>query len=175
MGLLKQHGNQSGVNARKVRDAIADRGRTVGPRPASVLGSSRFRRLKISLGIGATGSSFRTRASHWSHAVFMPVAARPVGRLPPSFVPDQQLEPGFGDVPTLSDTSSTVQSSSSSGLVARPFPRDGPQSGADGLLPLAQPPQRSPQGLKARSGPLSLSRRQDRPPSTSAAASFARP
>ena len=35
----------------------------------------------------------------WVHAVFMPVAARPVGRLPPSFVPGQQLEPGFGDVP----------------------------------------------------------------------------
>jgi hypothetical protein len=32
----------------------------------------------------------------------MPVAARPVGRLPPSFVAGQQLEPGFGDVPTLS-------------------------------------------------------------------------
>jgi len=46
--------------------------------------------------------TFRTRASHWSHAVFMPVAARPVGRLLPSFVPGQQLEPGFGDVPTLS-------------------------------------------------------------------------
>ena len=46
--------------------------------------------------------TFRTRASRWSHAVFMPVAARPVGRLPPSFVPGQQLEPGFGDVPTLS-------------------------------------------------------------------------
>src|SRR6516162_6208238 len=46
--------------------------------------------------------TFRTRASRWSHAVFMPVAARPVGRLPPSFVPDQQLESGFGDVPTLS-------------------------------------------------------------------------
>src|SRR3954451_23694725 len=29
--------------------------------------------------------TFRTRASRWSHAVFMPVAARPVGRLPPSF------------------------------------------------------------------------------------------
>src|SRR3954454_1856046 len=46
--------------------------------------------------------TFRTRASRWSHAVFMPVAARPVGRLPPSFVPGQRLEPGFGDVPTLS-------------------------------------------------------------------------
>src|SRR4051794_8069542 len=32
----------------------------------------------------------------------MPVAARPVGRLPPSFVAGQQREPGFGDVPTLS-------------------------------------------------------------------------
>src|SRR4051812_28897691 len=32
----------------------------------------------------------------------MPVAAQPVGRLPLSFVPDQRLEPGFGDVPTLS-------------------------------------------------------------------------
>src|SRR3954467_15874478 len=32
----------------------------------------------------------------------MPVAARPVSRLPPSFVPDQRLEPGFGDVPPLS-------------------------------------------------------------------------
>jgi hypothetical protein len=30
------------------------------------------------------------------------VATRPVSRRPPSFVPGQQLEPGFGDVPTLS-------------------------------------------------------------------------
>src|SRR5208337_3129599 len=29
-------------------------------------------------------TTFRTRASRWSHAVFMPVAARPVGRLPPN-------------------------------------------------------------------------------------------
>src|SRR3954451_20690435 len=46
--------------------------------------------------------TFRTRASRWSHAVVMPVAARPVGRLPPSFGAGQQREPGFGDVPTLS-------------------------------------------------------------------------
>src|SRR4051794_33110294 len=46
--------------------------------------------------------TFRTRASRWSHAVFMPVAARPVSRLPPSFGAGQQREPGFGDVPTLS-------------------------------------------------------------------------
>jgi hypothetical protein len=45
--------------------------------------------------------TFRTRASRWSHAVFMPVAARPVGRLPPSFVPVQQLESGFGDAPEI--------------------------------------------------------------------------
>src|ERR1044072_6578128 len=32
----------------------------------------------------------------------MPVAARPVGRLPPTFVAGQPREPGFGDVPGLS-------------------------------------------------------------------------
>jgi len=46
--------------------------------------------------------TFRTRASRWPHAAFMPVAARTVGRHPPSFLPDQRLEPGFGDIPTLS-------------------------------------------------------------------------
>jgi len=46
--------------------------------------------------------SFPAPVPNATHAVFMPFAARPVGRLPPSFVPDQQLEPGFGDVPTLS-------------------------------------------------------------------------
>src|SRR5260370_37301829 len=46
--------------------------------------------------------TFRTRASHWPHAVFMPVTARTVSRHPPSFIPGQQLEPGFGDIPTLS-------------------------------------------------------------------------
>ena len=46
--------------------------------------------------------TFHTRASRWSHAVFMPVAARPVSRHPPSSIPDQRLESGFGDVPTLS-------------------------------------------------------------------------
>ena len=70
--------------------------------PASVLGSLRVCRLEVSLGIGAQVPTFRTRASRWSHAVSMPVAARPVGRLPPSFVPDQQWEPGFGDVCTVS-------------------------------------------------------------------------
>src|SRR5262245_19414474 len=37
-----------------------------------------------------------------SPVCFMPVATRTVGRHPPSFVPDQQLEPGFDDIPTLS-------------------------------------------------------------------------
>ena len=46
--------------------------------------------------------TFHTRAVHWPHAVFMPVAARTVGRHPPSFIPGQRLEPGFGDIPTLS-------------------------------------------------------------------------
>ena len=46
--------------------------------------------------------TFHTRASRWSLAVLMPVAARTVGRHPPSFIPGQQLEPGFDDIPTLS-------------------------------------------------------------------------
>ena len=46
--------------------------------------------------------TFHTRASHWSHAVSMPVAARPVSRHPPSFVPGQRLEPGFDNILTLS-------------------------------------------------------------------------
>ncbi len=46
--------------------------------------------------------TFHTGASRWSHAIFMPVAARTVSRHPPNFVPGQRLEPGFGDIPTLS-------------------------------------------------------------------------
>ena len=46
--------------------------------------------------------TFHTGASRWSHAVFMPVAARTVSRRPPNFVPGQRLEPGFGDILTLS-------------------------------------------------------------------------
>jgi len=46
--------------------------------------------------------TFHTRASHWSHAVFMPVATQTVGRHPLSSIPGQQLEPGFDDIPTLS-------------------------------------------------------------------------
>ncbi len=53
--------------------------------------------------------SHRTAGSHVPHrslnrtrAAFVPVTARAVDRCPPSFIPDQQLEPGFDDVPTLS-------------------------------------------------------------------------
>ena len=48
------------------------------------------------------GSHVPHKSLRWAHAAFMPVIARAVGRLPPSFVPGQQLEPGFDDVPTLS-------------------------------------------------------------------------
>src|SRR5262245_58788319 len=68
------------------------------PRPATC----QNRRLKLSTIKGALHPTFRTRASRWPHAVFMPVTTRTVGRHPPSFFPGQQLEPGFGDVPTLS-------------------------------------------------------------------------
>src|SRR3954467_7190397 len=74
--------------------------------------------------------TFRTRASRWSHAVFMPVAARPVGRLPPSFVAGQQREPGFGDVPRLSTrqqrfTHIRLTSAHLTGLIP-PFPQRSP-------------------------------------------------
>jgi hypothetical protein len=71
-------------------------------RPALVLGSLRVYRLEVSLSIAAQVPTFRTKASRWPHAVFMPVAARSVGRRLPSSVPGQRLEPGFGNVPTLS-------------------------------------------------------------------------
>ena len=46
--------------------------------------------------------TFHTRACAGLTPPLMPVAARPVGRHLPSFVPGQRLEPGFDDVPTLS-------------------------------------------------------------------------
>ncbi len=58
--------------------------------------------MEVSLGIEAQVPTFRTRASRWSHAVSMPVAARTVGRHPPSSIPGQQWEPGFDHVPTIS-------------------------------------------------------------------------
>ena len=71
-------------------------------RLALVIGSSWVHHLEVSLSIKAQVPTFHTRASRWSHAVFAPVAARTVGRHPPSFIPGQQLEPGFDDIPTLS-------------------------------------------------------------------------
>jgi hypothetical protein len=69
---------------------------------ASVLGSSWVHHLEVSLGIKAQVPTFRTKAMYRSHAAFTPVAARTVDRHPPSFIPGQQLEPGFDDIPTLS-------------------------------------------------------------------------
>ena len=48
------------------------------------------------------GSHVPHKSLREAHAAFMPVTTRAVDRLPPSFIPDQQLEPGFDDVPTLS-------------------------------------------------------------------------
>jgi hypothetical protein len=69
---------------------------------ASVLCSSWVHHLEFSLGIKAQVPTFRTKATLWSHAVCMPVATRTIGRHPPSFIPGQQQEPGFDDIPTLS-------------------------------------------------------------------------
>jgi hypothetical protein len=67
-----------------------------------VLGSSWVCHLEVSLDIKAQIPTFHTRASRWSHAVFMPVATQTVGRHPLSSIPGQQLEPGFDDIPMLS-------------------------------------------------------------------------
>ena len=69
---------------------------------ASVLCSSWVDHLEFSLGIKAQVPTFRTKATHWSHAVSIPVVARTIGRHPPSSIPGQQREPGFDDIPTLS-------------------------------------------------------------------------
>jgi len=58
--------------------------------------------LEVSLRIEAGGSHVPHQSLRWAHAVSMPVAARAVGRHPPSFFPGQWPEPGFGDVPELS-------------------------------------------------------------------------
>jgi len=71
-------------------------------RLASVLGSSWGNHLEVSLAIEAGGSHVPHTSLRWTHAVFVPVTARPVSRHLPSLVPGQQLEPGFDDVPTLS-------------------------------------------------------------------------
>src|SRR6185436_2670374 len=71
-------------------------------RPASVLGSSWGNHLEVSLGIEARGSHVPRKSLHWAHAAFVPVTTRAVSRHLPSSIPGQRLEPGFGDIPTLS-------------------------------------------------------------------------
>ena len=71
-------------------------------RLASVLDSSWGHHLEVSLHIEATGSHVPHKSLSWAHAVFMPVTTRAVSRHLPSLVPGQTMEPGFGDVHTLS-------------------------------------------------------------------------
>jgi len=71
-------------------------------RLASVLDSSWVHHLEVSLRIEATGSHVPHKSLSWAHAVFMPVTTRAVSRHLPSLVPGQTVEPGFGDVHTLS-------------------------------------------------------------------------
>src|ERR1019366_3629102 len=56
---------------------------------------------EFSLRIGAIGSHVPHESLSRARAAFMPVTARAVSRLPPSFVPGQRLEPGFDGVHTL--------------------------------------------------------------------------
>src|SRR5262249_53887962 len=70
--------------------------------PASVLDSSWVSHLEASLRIEATGSPVPHKSQCWAHAVFMPVTTRAVSRHLPSLVPGQTVEPGFGDVHSLS-------------------------------------------------------------------------
>src|SRR5262249_28035651 len=61
--------------------------------------------LECSLCIEAEGSHVPHESLRWTHAVFVPVTARAVGRRLPSFITGQRLEPAFDDVPTLSTRS----------------------------------------------------------------------
>src|SRR5262249_5669204 len=58
--------------------------------------------LRSPFASGPQVSPFRTHASRSPATVLLAVTPRTVGRHPPSFFPGQQLEPGLGDVPTLS-------------------------------------------------------------------------
>jgi hypothetical protein len=82
-------------------------------RPALVLGSSRVCRLEVSLGIAAQVPTFRTKASRWPHAVFMPVAARSVSRPPSELRPRSTTGTWFWQRPYAFDTSATVHLRSS--------------------------------------------------------------
>jgi hypothetical protein len=65
----------------------------VGTLPFS--GAATFR---VSLGIAAQVPTFRTRACHRDRAASIPVAARPVGRLPPGLVPKEGRAFGFDNI-----------------------------------------------------------------------------
>ena len=52
----------------------------------------------VSLGIAAQVPTFRTRACHRDRAASIPVAARPVGRLPPGLVPKEGRAFGFDNI-----------------------------------------------------------------------------
>ncbi len=71
-------------------------------RLASVRSSSWVLHLDFSLRIEAVGSHVPHKSLHWIHAVFMPVTTRTVRTHPPSCIPGQRMEPGFGDVSTVS-------------------------------------------------------------------------
>jgi hypothetical protein len=71
-------------------------------RLASVRSSSWVLHLDFSLPIEAAGSHVPHTSLRWAHAVFMPATTRTVSTHLPSSVPGQRLEPGFGDIPTLS-------------------------------------------------------------------------
>src|SRR5262249_11597284 len=58
--------------------------------------------LGFSLTIAATGSHVPRKSLSQAHAAFMPATAEAVSRRRLGWVPGQRLEPGLGDVPTLS-------------------------------------------------------------------------
>ena len=78
--------------------------------------------FRVSLCIAAQVPTFRTRACHRDRAASIPVAARPVGRLPPGLLPKE----GAPLVSTTSgmafDTSSAVHSRSPSRYTPDGFP-----------------------------------------------------
>jgi hypothetical protein len=69
---------------------------------ASVLSPSGVFPLWLSLVIVAPGSHVPRESPGRDHAAFMPVTTESVSRFRLGWVPGQRLEPGFGDVPTLS-------------------------------------------------------------------------
>ena len=69
---------------------------------ASVLSPLGVVPLWLSLAIVTPGSHVPRESPDRDHAAFMPVTTESVSRFRLGWVPGQRLEPGFGDVPTLS-------------------------------------------------------------------------